>query len=388
VSPLRRSKSLDSSVAPAATATLLIADSDSRTITSLRRRLKAGGYTVLTTDTSQRAIHLLDAKHPQLLLLGDQLNDTEGLWLCQQVKADASLGFLPVIHMTVETNGTWEDDSDLGPDATLYKPIDTDELTSWLRRLLRIKRQVEHPRRRRAMHTQEVSLLKTDIISNVAHEFGTPLVQIKAALSLLNEDITQHGSAEQKKLSLMATQAVARLEGAIENIRQLAQSHHIRLSPVTVEEAVDLAIRHLERSWTSRGAHARIEKQLESDLPPIWGDKRALGRLLQLLVDNALKFSPDDTPVCVEACRLPDNQIWIGVQDFGIGIPDEEREFIFEAFYQVDGSTTRRYGGTGTGLALAMLLANGMNTTIDLDSKPGEGSTFSFILPEANMDDY
>ena len=76
------------------------------------------------------------------------------------------------------------------------------------------------------------------------------------------------------------------------------------------------------------------------------------------------------------------------MQDFGIGIPDEEREFIFEAFYQVDGSSTRRYGGTGTGLALAMLLANGMNTTIDLDSKPGEGSTFSFILPEADLDDY
>jgi signal transduction histidine kinase len=388
VSPLRRSKSLGPSVPPAEAATLLIADKDNRTITSLRRRLKAGGYTVLTTDTSQRAIQLLDAKHPHLLLLGDQLKDSEGLWLCQQIKSDASLGFLPVIHMTVETNGVWEDDADLGPDATLHKPVDTDELQAWLRRLLRIKRQVEHPRRRRAMHTQEVGLLKTDIISNVAHEFGTPLVQIKAALSLLNEDITQHGSAEQNKLSLMATQAVARLESAIENIRQLAQSHHIHLTPVSVEEAVDLAIRHLERSWTSRGAHARVEKHLGPDLPLVWGDKRAIGRLLQLLMDNALKFSPDDTPVYVEACRLPDNQIWIGVQDFGIGIPDGEREFIFEAFYQVDGSTTRRYGGTGTGLALAMLLANGMNTTIDVDSKTGKGSTFSFILPEADLDHY
>jgi signal transduction histidine kinase len=388
VSPPRRAKSLGPTLPPDEAATLLIADNDNRTITSLRRRLKAGGYTVLTTDTSQRAIQLLDAKHPHLLLLGDRLKDTEGLWLCQQIKSDPSLGFLPVIHMTVETNGIWEDDIDLGPDATLYKPIDTNELQGWLRRLLRIKRQVEHPRRRRAMHTQEVGLLKTDIISNVAHEFGTPLVQIKAALSLLNEDITHHGSAEQKKLSLMATQAVARLESAIENTRQLAQSHNIHLTPVTVEDAVDLAIRHLERSWTSRGAHARVEKHLESDLPLIWGDKRALGRLLQLLMDNALKFSPDNTPVYAESYRLPDNQIWIGVQDFGIGIPDEEREFIFEAFYQVDGSTTRRYGGTGTGLALAMLLANGMNTTIDLDSKPGEGSTFSFILPEADLDNY
>jgi signal transduction histidine kinase len=68
-------------------------------------------------------------------------------------------------------------------------------------------------------------------------------------------------------------------------------------------------------------------------------------------MDNALKFSPEDTPIYVEAVRLPDNQIWIGVQDFG-SIPDEEREFVFETFYQVDGSR-RGAGGTGTGLALA-----------------------------------
>ena len=76
------------------------------------------------------------------------------------------------------------------------------------------------------------------------------------------------------------------------------------------------------------------------------------------------------------------------MQDYGIGIPDEERSLIFEAFYQVDGSSTRSYGGTGTGLALAVLLANGMNTSIELDSRLGEGSTFSFVLPEADLDEY
>jgi signal transduction histidine kinase len=367
-------------------ATLLIADSDQRAVTSLQRQLQASGYTVLSAHSSQQAIQLVGAQHPHLLMVGERLSDTDGLWLCQRVKSDMALGFMPVIMLTPHNNGSLEIDNDLGPDATLYKPVNPDELQGWLRRLLRIQRQVEQTRRHRAMETQEVNLLKSDIISNVAHELGTPLVQVKAALSLLSEDMAQHGTIEQNKLSQMATQAVARLESAVESIRQLAQSHHIRLGPVRVEEAVDLAERYIERSWTTRRGRERIQRHIEPDLPLVLGDARAMGRLLQLLLDNALKFSPEGSPVYILGYPLPNNEVWIGVQDFGIGIPTEEHAFIFEAFYQIDGSSTRRYGGTGTGLALAMLLANGMNTTIDLESTPDEGSTFSFTLPIASLD--
>jgi signal transduction histidine kinase len=103
-------------------------------------------------------------------------------------------------------------------------------------------------------------------------------------------------------------------------------------------------------------------------------------------MDNALKFSPPDSPVRVLAWPESATLVWIGVQDFGIGIPKTEHDQIFEAFYLVDGSSTRRYGGTGTGLALALLLANGMNTTIELDSEPGEGSTFSFTLRAVDLE--
>jgi signal transduction histidine kinase len=249
-----------------------------------------------------------------------------------------------------------------------------------------MKRQFDHPHRRRAIETQELHLLKSDIITAVSHELRTPMVQVKAAVSLLSEDIKDNGTPDQLRIARMATQAAARLESEIENIRQLAQSHQIRFEPVVVDEAADLAVRHLARSWTSREYSGRVEKHIEAGLPLAWADKRALGRLLQLLLDNALKFSPPDEPVYVLAEPYDPTNIWIGVQDFGIGIAEEEHDNIFAAFYQVDGSSTRRYGGTGTGLALALLLASGMNTTIHLDSTPGEGSTFSFVLPVAEAD--
>jgi len=113
----------------------------------------------------------------------------------------------------------------------------------------------------------------------------------------------------------------------------------------------------------------------------VLADKLALGRLLQVLIENALKFSPPESPVYVLARYDGHDEVWMGVQDFGIGIAEEEHEHIFDAFYQVERSSTRRYSGLGTGLALALLLARGMQTTIGLDSVVNEGSTFYFRLP-------
>jgi signal transduction histidine kinase len=366
---------------------VLIADDDQGVVTYLQAALKAGGFSVVAADDLQRTFHLVDHRRPHLLLLGDQLSDADGRWVCRQVKADDALGFVPVILMSDETPLPVNDESLLSPDVVISKPVNRDELQTWMHHLLRMKRQFDHPNRRRAIETQELYLLKSDIITTVSHELRTPMVQVKAAVSLLSEDIKAHGTLEQLRIARMATQAAARLESEIENIRQLAQSHQIRFEPVVVDEAADLAVRHLARSWTSREYSGRVQKLIEPGLPMAWADKRALGRLLQLLLDNALKFSPQDEPVFVLAELYDPANIWIGVQDFGIGIPEEEHDNIFAAFYQVDGSSTRRYGGTGTGLALALLLASGMNTTIHIESTPGEGSTFSFILPVAETDD-
>lgn len=363
---------------------VLIADSDESVVKPLKRALEAGHYTVLVADTFQQAFFLIDQRHPHLLLLGEQLRDTDGRWVCRQIKGDDGLGFIPVILISEQNPHPLTDESLLSPDATISKPIDREELQMWMRHLLRMKRQFDRPNRRRAIETQELHLLKSDIITTVSHELRTPMVQVKAAVSLLSEDIKETGRPDQLRIANMATQAAARLEGAIENIRQLAQSHQINFEPMVVAEAADLAVRHLERNWTSREESGRVEKRIEDNLPLAWADKRGLGRLLQLLLDNALKFSPPDEPVYIVAEMYDPDHIWIAVQDFGIGIPEEEHDNIFAAFYQVDGSSTRRYGGTGTGLALALLLASGMNTVIQLESTPGEGSTFSFLLPTAD----
>lgn len=356
----------------------------------MRRALQSNGYTVLIATTADQAYRLMYGCQPHIVVLHADFCNGEGFAFCQEIKADDSLGFVPLIVLS-EPDPEWQASpvQDLA-DALLIKPIELDELLAWLHFLLRIKRRFDRmldEQQRFMAARQDVELLKSDIIGTVSHELRTPLVQVKAAIALLAEDVNDGGDTQQVAMARMATEAIGRLEGVVENIRQLAQTHNIRFSPVVVKEAIELASRHLERNWQSKGAHNRVQVRLSDYLPLVQGDKRAIARLLQLLIDNALKFSPEDKPVRVLAHPLDEHTVWIGVRDQGIGIPEEEHDRIFDAFYQVDGSVTRRYGGTGTGLALATLLANGMNTQIHVDSIPGKGSTFWFTLPSLDLDD-
>ncbi|HEX3050488.1 MAG TPA: hybrid sensor histidine kinase/response regulator [Aggregatilineaceae bacterium] len=360
--------------------TLVVADSDRKLCAELQLQLEGEGFGVLVTHSAKQCQKVVYDQRPQLLILDANFRD-----ICPPIKHDKTLGFLPIIILSDERL-----DEDEDTDAVLAKPVATDELLSTIRLLLRVKRQIEHlihENRKLVEASQAVEVLKAAIIRNVSHEFGTPLVQVKAAISLLNEDVQKANNREQIKLTNMAALALGRLEAVVDNLRQLAQTYNFSMSPVVVEEAADLAIRMVERSWASREASTRIEKYISKGLPFVLGDKRAIARLLQLLLDNALKFSPPDKPVYLQA-EYDAEQVWIGVQDFGIGIPASDHRRIFEAFYQVDASTTRNYGGTGTGLALATLLARGMNTQIALKSKVGKGSTFSFCLPIANGDEF
>ena len=117
--------------------------------------------------------------------------------------------------------------------------------------------------------------------------------------------------------------------------------------------------------------------KFKKNLPPALVDKQGLTTVLQLLIDNALKFSKDEILVWAEQI---DGQLLISVEDYGIGIEEEQLETIFDTFYQVDGSPTRRYGGSGIGLAIVRLILEHHDTQIEVDSRVNEGSVFSFKL--------
>jgi signal transduction histidine kinase len=124
----------------------------------------------------------------------------------------------------------------------------------------------------------------------------------------------------------------------------------------------------------------RVHVQIPNDLPVLTTDRQLLSRVLQNLVDNALKYSPAGSPCELEAAAL-DGSLVFWVQDYGIGIPDDEQPRIFDRFYQVDQSSTRTFRGAGLGLSLVQDLLHHLGGTIEVRSVEGQGSRFTVRLP-------
>jgi len=221
-----------------------------------------------------------------------------------------------------------------------------------------------------------IELLKNAIVRNVSHELKTPLLQVKSAVSLIAEDVSD------KKLIRYAENATARLEAIVKNITMLGSSLDINLSPVILRDAVEYARRNMGRVWQRRDEADRIKLEITNNLPPVLADKQGLSTVLQLLMDNAIKFS--DQEVVVRA-RQEEDEIIVSIHDKGIGIAADKLSLIFDTFYQIDSSSTRRYGGTGVGLALVKLILDHHNTQIEVDSRVGKGSTFSFKLKVVDL---
>ncbi len=219
----------------------------------------------------------------------------------------------------------------------------------------------------------EVDLLKNAIVRAVSHELKTPLLHVKSAVSMLSEDHDR----DRTTLLSYATEATARLEAVVRNITQLADSLEITLTPVQAADAIQQAVRNLRRAWEHMDEVDRVQIDLPSRMPLVWADRQGLGIVLQLLIDNALKFSDSTVELTT---TVIDDHVMIAVTDHGIGIAREKQERIFDTFYQVDSSDARRFGGVGVGLAIVRLILERHHATVHVESEVGVGSTFSFAL--------
>jgi signal transduction histidine kinase len=223
----------------------------------------------------------------------------------------------------------------------------------------------------------EINLLKQAIVHSVSHELRTPMLQVKSAVALLNED--EHVNRTIAELAMGAT---TRLEGGIRNVTLLNElmnesSDVHSFSTVPIVQIIQAAIRNLGKSWEHKKEIERVEITSANKALTVLCDKQRLTIAIQLLLDNALKFSQDKVTVEIAG---KGKIVSVSVRDRGIGIPEDQLSQIFEPFYQIDGSSTRRFGGMGIGLAIVRLILDHHYAGIRIESKQGKGSAFTFDL--------
>lgn len=228
----------------------------------------------------------------------------------------------------------------------------------------------------------ELNQLKANFIANISHELRTPLTHIKGYLDLLYDEELGPLTVDQMEALAVVKQSENRLEGLIEDLIQFALASRgdlsLNLTPVNLVDMIQKIIE--QYSIITESANISLLVDVPSDLPPVHCDQEKISWVLQQLIDNAIKFTMAGGVLKIEAHQRG-AEVSIAISDSGIGISSDQQEEIFEPFHQLDGSSTRRYRGTGLGLALSNRIVGAHGARIEVVSSLGAGSRFSFSLP-------
>ncbi len=255
---------------------------------------------------------------------------------------------------------------------------------------------------------EELDRLKSNFLATISHELRTPLTSILGYAEMLASGLA--GALNEEQLDFARTihakgEQLLRLISHLLDLAKLEQGA-VRLAcePVDVPRLLEELHDTLRPRAEAKGVHLEVSCACTDRGHVIHADEVALGQVLTNLADNAIKFTPQGgrvrvlaQPAQMEESPNDDGERTMGlalfavsrpavefvVQDTGIGIPEEAQARIFDAFYQVDGSSTRAHQGAGLGLSIVKRLVDAMGGRIEVDSTPGEGTRFRVLVPDA-----
>jgi signal transduction histidine kinase len=209
------------------------------------------------------------------------------------------------------------------------------------------------------------------------------LTFIKGYVELLTAgDLGQMNERQQDCLKIVAekTTLVTRLVSDIVFLQQI-ENESQQLADIDLAQMMQRVVQVTRVTAADR---VTLQAVLPPDLPLVRADQDRILQVFDNLIGNAIKFSPNGGVITLQAQEAGD-MVRVSVSDTGIGIPADRLERVFERFYQVDGSTTRRFGGAGLGLAIVKRIVEVHGGRIWVESQLGCGSTFLFTLPKAHL---
>jgi two-component system phosphate regulon sensor histidine kinase PhoR len=239
---------------------------------------------------------------------------------------------------------------------------------------------------------QRVEQMRADFVANASHELRTPLASLTGFIDTLRGHAKDDPEAQERFLAIMSEQAtrMRRLIDDLLSLTRIELNEHVRPSgSVNLSDVVEEVVNAL--SPVAVAANIQLEIAEPSSLPNVAGDRDELIQVVQYLVDNAIKYGRPQTQVTLELGTRraapgepgPSPAVYMAVKDKGEGIAREHLPRLTERFYRVDVRRSRAIGGTGLGLAIVKHIVNRHRGRLAIESKLGEGSTFTVYLPLA-----
>ena len=230
--------------------------------------------------------------------------------------------------------------------------------------------------------------VRKDFVANVSHELRTPLTTIKGYIEALQDGGVDDREQRARFLETLRKQT-DRLNLLITDLLLLAKIESgqvpLKQEPVALAGLIDRTV-GLLRPLIDQKQH-RVVVKIPAELPPIRGDEERLGQVFSNLLDNAIKYTPEQGTITISAelgkAAPPPTMIEVSVVDTGIGIPLQDLPRIFERFYRVDKARSRELGGTGLGLSIVKHLVEGHGGAVIVESLPSRGTKFLVRLPMA-----
>jgi len=226
------------------------------------------------------------------------------------------------------------------------------------------------------------SRLKSEFLANMSHELRTPLNSILGFSEVLKDKMFGDLNEKQEEYVNYILESGQHLLSLINDILDLSKIEAGKLEMELAEVCIGDLLNNSLTMLKEKALKHRIELslKLEDGIPDIYADERKVKQVVFNLLSNAVKFTPDGGKAGIEAYREGDG-IRVTVWDTGIGIKEEDRAKLFKEFQQLDSGADKRYQGTGLGLALSKRLVELHHGRIWVESEPGKGSRFIFILP-------
>jgi signal transduction histidine kinase len=227
--------------------------------------------------------------------------------------------------------------------------------------------------------------LQGEFVAGVSHELRTPIANISTVIQMLKEESEGMGTDRyQEYVNTLAAQS-QRLSDFADRMLDVFQLEKGELSLQPRPLPISLLAKRSVEEWESAHHHHTLTIHTPETSPWVWADENAVGTVLRNLIENAIKYSPSGSEVTVTVRGGRNGYASVSVEDEGAGIRPEHQTKVFDRFYRVNGSDSQSVYGRGLGLYIAKQLVDAMGGQIWVESARGEGSRFTFTLPEEEV---